>query len=154
MPDADICAAISEYCPTNNRSELLRTAHNTLIVDAYNANLTSMTAALTNFGVMEHTDKLAILGEMRELGDYSAKAHLEVLRHLLSIDCKEAWLVGQGYEPALAQLTPAQRSACRLLPFPNVESVKAYLQDHPQHDRLILVKGSNSTRLFTLPEHL
>ena len=154
VPDADINAAISEYCPTNNRSELLRTAHNTLIVDAYNANLTSMTAALENFGVMEHTDKLAILGEMRELGDFSVQAHLEVLQRLLSTDCKEAWLVGQGYEPALAQLTPAQRSACRLLPFPNVESVKAYLQDHPQHDRLILVKGSNGTRLFTLPEHL
>ena len=154
VPDADINAAISEYCPTNNRSELLRTAHNTLIVDAYNANLTSMTAALENFGVMEHTDKLAILGEMRELGDFSVQAHLEVLQRLLSTDCKEAWLVGQGYEPALAQLTPAQRSACRILPFPNVESVKAYLQDHPQHDRLILVKGSNGTRLFTLPEHL
>ena len=154
VPDADINAAISEYCPTNNRSELLRTAHNTLIVDAYNANLTSMTAALENFGVMEHTDKLAILGEMRELGDFSVQAHLEVLHRLLSTDCKEAWLVGQGYEPALAQLTPAQRAACRLLPFPNVESVKAYLQDHPQHDRLILVKGSNGTRLFTLPEHL
>ena len=154
VPDADINAAISEYCPTNNRSELLRTAHNTLIVDAYNANLTSMTAALENFGVMEHTDKLAILGEMRELGDFSVQAHLEVLQRLLSTDCKEAWLVGQGYEPALAQLTPAQRTAYRLLPFPNVESVKAYLQDHPQHDRLILVKGSNGTRLFTLPEHL
>ena len=113
-----------------------------------------MTAALENFGVMEHTDKLAILGEMRELGDFSVQAHLEVLQRLLSTDCKEAWLVGQGYEPALTQLTPAQRAACRLLPFPNVESVKAYLQDHPQHDRLILVKGSNGTRLFTLPEHL
>ena len=154
VPEADICAALAEYCPTNNRSELLRTAHNTLIVDAYNANLTSMTAALTNFGVMEHTDKLAILGEMRELGDYSADAHLEVLRHLLAIDCKEAWLVGQGYEAALAQLTPAERAVCSLLPFADVEAVKAYLQEHPQHDRLILVKGSNGTRLFTLPEVL
>ena len=154
VPEADICAALAEYCPTNNRSELLRTAHNTLIVDAYNANLTSMTAALSNFGVMEHTDKLAILGEMRELGDYSADAHLEVLRHLLAIDCKEAWLVGQGYEAALAQLTPAERAVCSLLPFADVDAVKAYLQDHPQHDRLILVKGSNGTRLFTLPEVL
>lgn len=154
VPEADICAALAEYCPTNNRSELLRTAHNTLIVDAYNANLTSMTAALSNFGVMENTDKLAILGEMRELGDYSADAHLEVLRHLLAIDCKEAWLVGQGYEAALAQLTPAERAVCSLLPFADVDAVKAYLQDHPQHDRLILVKGSNGTRLFTLPEVL
>ena len=154
VPEADICAALAEYCPTNNRSELLRTAHNTLIVDAYNANLTSMTAALSNFGVMEHTDKLAILGEMRELGDYSADAHLEVLRHLLAIDCKEAWLVGQGYEAALAHLTPTERASCSLLPFADVEAVKAYLQEHPQHDRLILVKGSNGTRLFTLPEVL
>ena len=154
VPEADICVALTEYHPTNNRSELLRTAHNTLIVDAYNANLTSMTAALTNFGVMEHTDKLAILGEMRELGDYSANAHLEVLRHLLSINCKEAWLVGQGYEAALAHLTPTERASCSLLPFADVEAVKAYLQEHPQHDRLILVKGSNGTRLFTLPEVL
>ena len=154
VPEADICAAIAEYAPTNNRSELLRTAHNTLIVDAYNANLTSMTAALNNFGMMEHTDKLAILGEMRELGEYSAQAHQEVLQRLLSTDCKEAWLVGQGYEAALAQLTPTERTACRLQLFANVEAIKAYLHDHPQHDRLILVKGSNSTRLFTLPEVL
>ena len=154
VPEADICAAIAEYSPTNNRSELLRTAHNTLIVDAYNANLTSMMAALDNFGMMDHADKLAILGEMRELGEYSPQAHLQVLQRLLSTDCKEAWLVGQGYEPALAQLTPAERTACHLQSFPNVESVKAYLQDHPQHDRLILVKGSNGTRLFTLPDAL
>ena len=154
VPEADICAAIAEYSPTNNRSELLRTAHNTLIVDAYNANLTSMMAALDNFGMMDHADKLAILGEMRELGEYSPQAHLQVLQRLLSTDCKEAWLVGQGYEAALAQLTPAERTACHLQSFPTVESVKAYLQDHPQHDRLILVKGSNGTRLFTLPEAL
>lgn len=154
VPEADICAAIAEYSPTNNRSELLRTAHNTLIVDAYNANLTSMMAALDNFGMMDHADKLAILGEMRELGEYSPQAHLQVLQRLLSTDCKEAWLVGQGYEAALAQLTPAERIACHLQSFPNVESVKAYLQDHPQHDRLILVKGSNGTRLFTLPDAL
>ena len=154
VPEADICAAIAEYSPTNNRSELLRTAHNTLIVDAYNANLTSMMAALDNFGMMDHADKLAILGEMRELGEYSPQAHLQVLQRLLSTDCKEAWLVGQGYEAALAQLTPAERTACHLQSFPNVESVKAYLQDHPQHDRLILVKGSNGTRLFTLPDAL
>lgn len=154
VPEADICAAIAEYSPTNNRSELLRTAHNTLIVDAYNANLTSMMAALDNFGMMDHADKLAILGEMRELGEYSPQAHLQVLQRLLSTDCKEAWLVGQGYEVALAQLTPAERTACHLQSFPNVESVKAYLQDHPQHDRLILVKGSNGTRLFTLPDAL
>lgn len=154
MDDATISEAVAAYCPTNNRSELVRTAHNALVVDAYNANLTSMQAALDNFALMRHPDKMAILGEMRELGDYSAKAHLQVVRRLLATDCREVWWVGKAYEKALAEVKDEECGGTQMRLFPDVEAVREELKAHPRHGRLILVKGSNGTRLFTLPEFL
>lgn len=164
VSDDDISASLASYQPTNQRSELVRTAHNTLIVDAYNANLTSMLAALDNFSRMEHPAKLAVLGEMRELGQWSAEAHLKVLQRLLTVGCKDVWLVGKGYAEALETLERETGGAgasdknhsdepCVRL-FADVEAVKQTLREHPLKDRLILVKGSNGTRLYTLPECL
>ncbi len=155
VDDEAICRAIAGYTPTNNRSELVRTAHNELIVDAYNANLTSMQAALENFALMPHPRKLAILGEMRELGDFSAEAHRTVLHKLAETGCTEAWLVGGNYAEAAHSIeseAPKALPAIRL--FPDAEAVKAELTAHPLCDRLILIKGSNGTRLFTLPSLL
>lgn len=154
LDDNIISEAIAAYCPTNNRSELVRTAHNSLVVDAYNANPTSMLAALNNFALMQHPDKMVILGEMRELGDYSAEAHRRVIDRLMAMDCSEAWLVGEAYDKALAELKETERGDKVMRVFRDVEAVRTELQVHPCRNRLILVKGSNSTRLFTLPEYL
>lgn len=140
--------AIAAYRPGNNRSELMKTASNELIVDAYNANPTSMKAALDNFALIEHPHKMMILGEMRELGLDSAGEHAEVVRHALSLRCEALWLVGEEFYPFAEDDEAIQW-------FPDVEAVKTALVggDRPT-DRLILIKGSNGTKLFQLPELL
>ncbi len=134
--------AIAAYTPTNNRSELLRTADNTLIVDAYNANPTSMKAALDNFALMPDAHRMVILGEMRELGIASAEEHAKVAAQAKALGCEDVWLVGEEFEPFAEGATY----------FPDVEAVKTALAggDRPT-GRLILIKGSNGTRLFQLP---
>ncbi len=138
----EAAAAIAAYTPTNNRSELLRTADNTLIVDAYNANPTSMKAALDNFALMAEPHRMVILGEMRELGTASAEEHAKVAAQAKSLGCEDVWLVGEEFEPFADGATY----------FPDVEAVKNALSggDRPT-GRLILIKGSNGTRLYQLP---
>lgn len=134
--------AIAAYEPTNNRSELKKTAHNELIIDAYNANLTSMTAALDNFAHIAAPHKMLILGEMRELGLSSASAHKQVAEQALSSGCEEVWFVGENFQPY----------AEGALWFPDVEAVKTAIKGgNMPTGRLILIKGSNGTRLFELP---
>ena len=145
VPDVDIAEALAAYEPTNNRSEWMRTQRNELIVDAYNANPTSMKAALDNFALIAHDHKMAILGEMRELGTASDEAHRAVAAQAASLHCEEAWLVGEAFR--------AHAAGARW--FPSVAEVKAALEaEGAPTGRLILVKGSNGTRLFELPERL
>ena len=142
VPDADIAEALAAYEPTNNRSEWMRTQRNELIVDAYNANPTSMKAALDNFALIAHDHKMAILGEMRELGTASDEAHRAVAAQAASLHCEEVWLVGEAFR--------AHAAGARW--FPSVAEVKAALEaEGAPTGRLILVKGSNGTRLFELP---
>lgn len=134
--------AIAAYVPSNNRSELLRTAHNELIVDAYNANPTSMRAALDNFALISHPHKMLILGEMRELGAVSAEEHQKVAAQALSLGAEAVWFVGEEFQP---YSEGAQW-------FPDVEAVKTALSGGAKPaERLILIKGSNGTKLFQLP---
>ena len=144
VEEQEISAALAAYQPTNNRSELVKTATNTLVVDAYNANPTSMAAALENFTLMQHDHKVAIIGEMRELGDASAEEHAKVVEHLNLVGCQQVWLVGENFLPFANQYKV----------FKNVDEVKAELQVNPITNSLVLVKGSNGTKLFTLPELL
>ena len=142
VPDVDIAEALAAYEPTNNRSEWMRTQRNELIVDAYNANPTSMKAALDNFALIAHDHKMAILGEMRELGTASDEAHRAVAAQAASLHCEEVWLVGEAFR--------AHAAGARW--FPSVAEVKAALEaEGAPTCRLILVKGSNGTRLFELP---
>ncbi|MDD7155411.1 MAG: UDP-N-acetylmuramoyl-tripeptide--D-alanyl-D-alanine ligase, partial [Candidatus Cryptobacteroides sp.] len=87
-------AAISSYTPSNSRSQMVRTADNTLIVDAYNANPSSMRAALDNFSRIEASHKTALLGDMRELGENSVNEHIDILRLALSLGISDLCLVG------------------------------------------------------------
>lgn len=134
--------AIEGYIPSNNRSEYMRTAHNELIVDAYNANPTSMKAAIDNFALINHPHKMLILGEMRELGTESSAAHRKVATHAASLHAEAVWLVGEEFR----QFAEGMRW------FPDVEAVKTAIADgFAPLDRLILIKGSNGTKLFELP---
>ena len=139
-----ICHALENYVPSNNRSQLTETEHNHLIVDAYNANPTSMAAALDNFSLMEVSPKMAILGEMRELGESSAEEHRRVVERLATCPFDEVWLVGQEFKDI----------DCPYRKFDDVEQVKAAIAANRPEGRYILIKGSNGTRLFQLPELL
>lgn len=139
-----ICHAIENYVPSNNRSQLTETEHNHLVVDAYNANPTSMAAALDNFCLMEVSPKMAILGEMRELGASSREEHERMVEKLKSCPFDEVWLVGDEFKDI----------DCPYRKFADVEQVKAAIAEHRPEGHYILIKGSNGNRLFQLPELL
>ena len=139
--------ALAGYEPKNNRSEMRQTENNTLIVDAYNANPSSMQAALQNFALVTppaDRTKMLILGDMKELGTISDAEHARVVEKLQQLGFTDAWLVGENF---IKQNPPYPV-------FANVDEVKQRLQAEPLKGRLILIKGSNSTKLFQLPECL
>lgn len=140
VENADINAALSEYAPTNNRSQLMQTEKNTLIVDAYNANPTSMAAALDNFKtIAADKEKMVILGGMGELGPGSDEEHDKIRAKIAETGVQNVWLVGKQWGR---------------YDFDTVDDVIAHLQESPVKGKLILIKGSNSQKLFKLPEHL
>ena len=134
--------ALEHYQPTNNRSELVKTADNTLIVDAYNANPTSMAAALDSFEQIDTTlPKMAILGDMRELGAASEEEHQKVVDNLKAKGLNDVWLVGEEFG----------KTKCDFQKYNNVEEVKQAIAGHKPTGKCILIKGSNGTKLFELP---
>lgn len=138
--------ALSGYVPSNNRSQFEQTKDNRLIVDAYNANPTSMVAALDNFAQIKAEHKMVIIGDMKELGVVSHDEHQKIVDMLKALDIETVWLVGAEFEHCD---TP---QSFRL--FDNVEQVKEAIAVDKPHGKYILVKGSNSTKLFELPELL
>ena len=144
VPFADINRALEGYIPKNNRSQMIITEHNRLIVDAYNANPTSMQAALENFSLIQANKKMAILGQMGELGDESDKEHRKMVSYLESAGYDEVWLVGDNFKDI----------ECPFRKFHDVEEVKDAIKEHCPEDYYILIKGSNSNKLFQLPELL
>ena len=145
VPADDIDAAIAGYQPSNNRSQWQQTDRNILIIDAYNANPTSMNAALDNFLPSERPHKVVILGAMRELGAYSEEEHEQLLRRLAAADIDQAWLIGPEFARA------AEKVACpKALLFADTESCLAHLQARPLKGCTVLLKGSRSNRLETL----
>lgn len=146
----DIDAALSEYKPTNSRSEFRDTGKNKLIVDAYNANPSSMSAALDNFQFVEAERKMVILGDMRELGADSETEHQKVVEKVLATKVGQAWFVGSNFSAVPSEIFG--KLTYRL--FPSVEEVKAALRAESLTGWTILIKGSNGTKLFQLPELL
>ena len=130
--------ALHDYTPSNNRSQLTVTDNNRLIVDAYNANPSSMRVAIDNFRQMQVDHKMAILGDMRELGEASAEEHQRIADMLLDCHFEQVWLVGDEFA----------RTNTPFRTFHDVEEVKAALRDHQPHGCHILIKGSNSLRLY------
>ena len=142
--------ALEAYKPTNSRSELRETGTNRLIVDAYNANPSSMSAALTNFSFFEDKHKMVILGDMRELGEESLEEHKRIVGQLQEMKLEHIWLVGEEFEKACSSTSFPTSSPIRI--FKDVDEVKAALKADPIADSIILIKGSNSTGLHQLPD--
>jgi UDP-N-acetylmuramoyl-tripeptide--D-alanyl-D-alanine ligase len=146
VPANDICDALAAYKPSNNRSQLTITKDNKLVVDAYNANPTSMRAALDNFRLIKENHKMCILGQMGELGETSEEEHQKMVDLLGECGFEKVWLVGENFaktqHPADYQL------------FANVEEVKAAISKQKPQGYLILIKGSNSNKLVQTVELL
>lgn len=132
-----ICKAIEEYTPTNNRSQLKETDKNTLIIDAYNANPTSMNAALLNFTKMDVPNKTLILGDMRELGAESAEEHQKVVDLIASSNIDNAFLVGDNFSQTKTNYPR----------FVTLDSFIGFLKENPMENRYILIKGSRGLQL-------
>ena len=144
VPAQAICEALEGYIPSNNRSQLTETADNHLIVDAYNANPTSMRAALENFRLMEVPHKVAVLGDMKELGEGSEEEHRQIVSLLTTLGLEKVILVGAEFGKVCGDFEH----------YPDVEAVKELLAKSKPKGKFILIKGSNSMKLFTLKEVL
>lgn len=146
VDDNDIVKALSSYCPTNNRSQVIETGKNRVVMDAYNANPTSMSYAVKNFRNICKDGNLLILGAMRELGEESENEHKMIIKLIQELGFKNVYLVGQEFSKCSVN--------SEFSSFDNVEELAQYLQQHPVSGYDILVKGSNSVHLNKLIDSL
>ena len=144
VPDDKINAALSAYVPTNSRSQLKITEKNQLIIDAYNANPTSMMAALQNFRQLTADRKMLILGDMKELGASSREEHLKVVTYLQECRFDAVRLVGSEFA-SVSSPYPV---------YPDVNALIAAIAAAPPQGYTILIKGSNSMKLGTVVAYL
>ena len=139
VDENDIIDALETYTPTNSRSQVIDTEKNRIVMDAYNANPTSMRAALINFANICGEQHLLILGDMRELGTASEDEHRNILALMKELGYKDAMLVGQNF------CTYNENADWKT--FAKVEDLYQYIETHPIEGKHILVKGSRSIQL-------
>ena len=132
----EINRALTDYTPSNNRSQVTTTESNMIIVDCYNANPSSMHSALESFKEIESGKRVAILGDMLELGNISMQEHQKTVDYLKAQNLS-AYLVGAEFE----------KTTTDLLKFSNTEELVSYLSTHPISDSLVLIKGSRGIQL-------
>ena len=143
----DIQTAIENYRPSNLRSQLIRSGRNTIILDAYNANPSSMRASVGNFCEMPGEHKVVILGEMLELGTENAAAHEEIVRLTQQGNFDRIFLIGNNFEHCADK--------CNFITwFKDTESFMEYLKSHPLKDSFIFIKGSRGNKLERIVEYL
>ena len=142
-----IRTAIEAYLPQNNRSQVVRTKRNQLLLDYYNANPTSMYNSLNNFFAHIKEEKMLILGDMFELGDEATNEHTTIIDLLLSQQNLISMVVGKHFYEA-AKAHP------QIIAFRDVEELKKQLADNPPKDKFILIKGSRGMKLEQIREFL
>lgn len=141
----EIKAGLESYLPENNRSQILNKGDNTLIMDAYNANPSSMKVALENFAEMDATHKLFIIGDMLELGEESNKEH-----EAIAVLCDALGLKGIFIGPIFGSAIDKTRKTH----FENTESAKKHLAGLGLQNHHILIKGSRGMKLETLVDFI
>lgn len=135
----NIKAALEEYVPSNSRSQIIKSATNTILLDAYNANPTSMKAAIENFYEMKGSNKILILGDMLELGEHSNEEHKKIITLLQEKGFENSMLIGKEFSRTGNKNT-----------YKNTEEVMKKLSQYPIANSLILIKGSRGIKLETL----
>lgn len=147
VEEEDMKQAIETYIPENNRSQLLRIDSNQIILDAYNANPSSMAVAITNFLQLENQNKVMILGDMFELGDESKQEHKLIVDSLLNQNKSECYLIGKSfYENKVAQEN--------IQFFDTFDAFVAHLKTIHFKDNTILIKGSRGMALERTLEYI
>jgi len=144
VPIESIKLAIEGYTPSNSRSQLVRTKSNEVILDAYNANPSSMEVAIKNFASIGNRYKVIIVGEMLELGEYSDVEHKRIADLIKTFDFNQTIFIGKGFE----------NDSKGFLFFNSSESCAKYLAENPIKDALILLKGSRGVKLEKVMERL
>jgi UDP-N-acetylmuramoyl-tripeptide--D-alanyl-D-alanine ligase len=144
VPAGEIDRALNGYTPQNNRSQLKRTEDNVLVIDAYNANPASMTAALENFRNMAAEHKMLILGDMKELGADSAAEHQRIIDLIGNRTFEKVILVGERFAATRHNHTSHR----------NVQELIEELKRSKPHGKTILIKGSNGIKLNLAVEFL
>ncbi|MBP6335053.1 MAG: UDP-N-acetylmuramoyl-tripeptide--D-alanyl-D-alanine ligase [Bacteroidia bacterium] len=139
-----IDAAISEYVPDNSRSQLFKQGTNTIILDAYNANPTSMEAALRNFSLLPDQDKVICIGDMAELGDETEKEHERILEIVKGISHSQLILVGENFGKYSGGIS--------CMKFNDVSAAVGWIKQHPFNSKTILIKGSRSAKMEKILE--
>ena len=141
VPEDDIFSAIKAYVPSNKRSQLVDTGRNKVVLDAYNANLSSMQASLSNFSrSFPGMPKMAVLGDMKELGSESETCHEAVLALALEGGIDEIVLVGPEFANVCSDAV--SKGLCRW--FSTSEEALDAIKEEAPHGMVILVKGSHS----------
>ncbi len=143
--EADAAAAVAAYTPSNSRSQMMRTPSNVLIIDAYNANPTSMSLALDSFAAISAEHKAALLGSMGELGKSSLEEHIAVLKKAAGYGFDRLYLVGDEFAKALAASGVDCSGSSGIRWFADSDSLAAGLSDISGYT--VLVKGSRSARM-------
>ena len=136
--------AIEAYVPSNNRSQKLTLSSNTIILDAYNANPSSMEEALKNFSKIEAANKVVILGQMMELGDSSRTQHERIKDLVISINPNQKIFVGEGFS--------FLKNESNLQWFDSTENLKKWFKSAGIESSLILIKGSRKNQLEKILE--
>lgn len=141
----EICQSIEQYKPSNQRSQILKTDKNTLILDCYNANPSSCKAAIEALANMKAEHKRVFMGAMRELGDVSEEEHRNCLELMKSKNFEQIALVGKEYKAFAGNNVPW---------FETSSELREYLFRHPCSDCLILIKGSRTTKMEIIEDVL
>ncbi len=148
VPFKDIETAIKNYKPNNNRSQIIEKGSNTIIMDAYNANPTSMIAAIKNFAeVTTDQKKLLILGDMFELGESTSTEHQVIINLLKNTNFSQAFLVGEHFNRT-------HTDSPSILKFQSFKTLKEHLKEIPIKDSYVLIKGSRGMALERLLEDI
>jgi UDP-N-acetylmuramoyl-tripeptide--D-alanyl-D-alanine ligase len=137
VSDEAIKEAIESYVPKNNRSQIIETKNNKIILDAYNANPSSMKVALENFSAINAETKVVILGDMFELGDESLQEHQAIVDLAISLNFETTFFVGENFNQLK---TDAHQ-------FKTYELLEDYIKKNPLENQSILIKGSRGMRL-------
>jgi UDP-N-acetylmuramoyl-tripeptide--D-alanyl-D-alanine ligase len=146
VPAVAIDEAIAAYAPDNSRSQVVKRGTNTIILDAYNANPTSMEAAIRNLNAMEGENKVVCIGDMAELGEESDREHERIVQLLQENDYAKILLVGVRFGKYAAQLDA--------LHFSDSIAAAEWIRKNPFEHSIILIKGSRSSRMEVVMESL